>query len=126
MQIKFIYNSTSCKLHLNKKQIDERTSQTFDWLIEKIHNDSKKGPIDPSKTELNDFYDRIDRLIEISSSHAITSLHADNLRDLGGYETSFGKRIRKNKILCLFYLFLNYRKRVYRNNRPLSLFLKFP
>lgn len=83
----------------HKKPIDERTLQTFDWLIEKIRNEPKAGPVYLSDDELRAFYGRMDELLDICAEHAITDLPAENLRDLGGYPALDGRKVRKHKIL---------------------------
>jgi len=84
---------------LYKKPIDERTLQTFDWMIETINNKERSGPCDPDDAELDRMYERIDELIELNAEHALVELPAENLRDLGGYQTADGHTIRKHKIL---------------------------
>ena len=83
----------------NKKPVDKRTLQTFDWLIEKIHNKGKTGPVDKSEEETQALYDRLDELLDIYAKHALKGFPAENLRDLGGYPARGGRKIRHGKIL---------------------------
>ena len=83
----------------NRKPIDERSLQTFDWLLGRIRNEAKTGPVDVSEQEMLAFYSRMDELLELCSEHAITDLPAENLRDLGGYPARDGRRIRRRRIL---------------------------
>lgn len=82
----------------HKKPIDERTMQTFDWIIEKIRNEAKTGPVDIGNDKLNALYGRMDELLELYAEHAITDFPAENMRDLGGYHTSDGRAVRNHKI----------------------------
>ena len=83
----------------HKKPVDERTLQTFDWMIEKIRNEPKTGPTDLTEEELGAFYDRMDELLALYARHAVRGFPAENFRDLGGYEARDGRTIRKHKIL---------------------------
>ena len=83
----------------HKRPIDERTMQTFDWLIERIHNESQKGQFDVSDEELQAFYDKMDNLMELYSEHVIKDFSSENIRDLGGYINNDGRVIRKGKII---------------------------
>lgn len=83
----------------NKKPVDERTLQTFDWLLETIRGEAKTVPLKLSEADTQAFYRRMDELLDIYSEHVITGLPAENLRDLGGYPARDGRRIRKRAIL---------------------------
>jgi len=83
----------------NKKPVDERTIQTFDWLIETIKNEEKKGILDITKEEKDTLYHNMDELLEICKDHSYIDLPAENLRDIGGYIAKDGRKIRKGKII---------------------------
>lgn len=83
----------------NKKPVDKRTLQTFDWILEKIRNEAKSGPVDMTDEDLQAFYSHMDALIDIYAEHALTDFPAENLRDLGGYPALDGRKVRYRKIL---------------------------
>jgi len=84
---------------VNRKAIDERTLQTFDWMIETINNNEKSGPSELNESDLERMYERMDELLEMNSDHALVEFPAENLRDLGGYQTADGHTIRRHKII---------------------------
>jgi len=83
----------------NGKIIDERTMQTFDWLLNEIDDRDKKGQYELSDAEWKKFFEETDKLIDLCKEHMIRGFPAKNMRDLGGYNALDGRVIRKNKIL---------------------------
>ena len=80
------------------KDVDERTEQTFDWLIGKtthIH-----APPDERLSQVMREFDKLfDDLIATHLKHRINLKGVKNARELGGYETVDGRTIKKGCLL---------------------------
>lgn len=75
--------------------IDERTGQTFDWLIRSINKKNQKL----SNTDYSEFDKIFDRVIEAAIRQKVLVQNVKNCRELGGYTTEDGHSIKKGRLL---------------------------
>lgn len=79
------------------RDIDERTLQTYDWLIQQavLPKASKESIVSVVKE-----FDKIfDSVLDLSLKQQIKIDNVVNARDLGGYETTDGHKIKKNCLI---------------------------
>lgn len=75
--------------------IDERTSQTFDWLIQLLNGNEQKL----SDANYSDFDRIFDRVIETAIQQRVPVQNVKNCRELGGYTTEDGCCLKKGRLL---------------------------
>lgn len=82
----------------NNVRLDERTQDSFDYVIEHYKKDANSEK--EENPELTLMKDKLfDKAIDIYASHRIKIDSATNIRDAGGYETKSGKSIKKGKLI---------------------------
>jgi len=82
------------------KTIDERTTQTFDWLLEVANQKhSPDKTLDVSDFALSQYDAKFDALIEVYTRQKIPCKSIENIRSFYGYMDSGNRMILKNNII---------------------------